>query len=142
MKKLLTMVLVLCLGASFTNVFGQQTDGGKNEKKGGFTVGGYNNAKQMEVKKRSIEINEQAEKTEKSEDAAVPPPPPPPAQAPLPDSVPAPEKGKKVMDKDSQGNTYSKDKGGLEEKDFSQARLQSAKEKQKAKKNSKSKRGK
>lgn len=135
MRKLLTLALVLCIGAFSGYAFGQQKDAQKNEKKGGFAVGGYDNAKQQqtqEVKKRSVDLNEAAE--EKAAEVVAPPaqvsPPPPP---------PVPDQKAKQTDKEGQGNAYGKDKGGLEGKEFGQTRAQSAKDKQKAKKNSKSK---
>lgn len=135
----MTMVLVLCIGAFSGHVFGQQTDAQKNEKKGGYAVGGYDAAKQSKEVKRSIEIKEDVEAQQK-EEVALPPAPAEPAQVPPPPPpVPGDEKTDKVKDKDAQGNAYGKDKEGLEGKEFGQARSLDAKAKQKSKNTPKSK---
>ncbi len=140
MKKLIILVIVFCIGAFSAHVFGQQENTQKNEKKGGFAVGGYDNAKKtQEVKKRSVDIGEEAEVSEKAAESVAPPPPPPPvpeqAAAPVPDR----EKDRKIKDKENKGNAYGKDKSGLEGKDSGQARSQDAKAKQKSKNAGKSK---
>lgn len=127
MKKLLTLVIILCIGVFSGHVFGQQNDTQKNEKKGGFAVGGYDNArKTQEVKKRSVDINEEVEVSEKAAEAIEPPPPPPPAPEQAASPVPAGGKDKKIKDKENKRN------------DFGQARSQEAKEKQKSKNTGKS----
>ena len=133
MKKIVTMVLILCLGAFFIQLSGQQANTQKNEKKGGFAVGGGDNTRQQEVKKRSIDLDEEVEASEKAEEA-VPALPVPPVQATVPQDT-----ARAGRDNAAQGNAYGQDKGGLEGKDFGQARSQAAREKQKAKKIPKSK---
>jgi hypothetical protein len=115
MKKLMTLLLVICMGALYTNVSGQQTQTKKNEKKGGFAVGGYDQTKSpAKPAKRGIDIPEEAA------------------------DVPAPVMEAKEA-KEDKGNAYGQDKQGPGGKEFGQAKSQSAKEKQKAKKNTKSK---
>jgi hypothetical protein len=104
MKRLLTLLLIICIGALSGNAFGQ--DKKTQEKKGGFSVGGYDNTRQEEkatVTKRSVVIPEEAAPAEKAvEEAASAQPAPAPAMAP-----PAAEA---KPQKDDQGNAYGKDK--------------------------------
>ncbi len=126
MKRFLILALVLCVGAFSGYVSGQQKDTQKNEKKGGFAVGGYDAAKQQqtqEVKKRSVNLNEEAEAAEKAAEVV-----PPPIQAPPPPPPPTPAQKAKEADKE-----------GLEGKESGQTRAQDTREKLKAKKNTKSK---
>jgi len=124
MKKLLTIVMILCIGAGYSCAFGQDAKTQKENKKGGFAVGGYDNTRQEEkstVTKRSVVIPEEAEPAEKSvEEAATPVPTQAPVAAP---QAPETNAGKPV-----QGN-----------KEIGQAPSQDTKSKQKAKKNSKAK---
>jgi len=132
MKKLLTFLLILCIGAISGNAFGQEKK--TKDKKGGFAVGGYDNTRQEEkatVTKRSVVIPEEEAPAEKAAEEAKPAPAPEPAPAVAP---PAPPAAEAKPQKDAQGNAYGKDKDGLEGKDFGQARSQDAKDKQKPKK--------
>jgi hypothetical protein len=85
MKKLATLVLVICIGILSGKAFGQETEK-KNERKGGIAVGGFDNTRQDKAVTRSVEVPEEkavpAEKAAESmplEQAAAP------AQAPQPD---------------------------------------------------------
>lgn len=66
MKQLITLVLIFFIGGISFSIFGQETK--KENKKGGFAVGGYDNTRQEEtvVKKRSIQIPEEAEPAEEA----------------------------------------------------------------------------
>jgi hypothetical protein len=94
MKKIMTMILILCFGTFSVQLFGQQTRTPKNEKKGSFAVGGYDNTRQPEVKKRSIDLDEEVEMPEKAEKAAPAMPPPP-----APDQVTSPQDNSKDKQK-------------------------------------------
>jgi len=110
MKKLFTLLLILCIGVLSGNAFGQ--DKKTQEKKGGFSVGGYDNTRQEEkstVTKRSVVIPEEAPPAEKAAEEAMPAPAPAPAPAMAP-SAP-------------------------EGKDIGQEKSQTSREKEKAKKN-------
>jgi hypothetical protein len=135
MKKLIILSLVIGIGCISGKVFGQETksQGTKEQdRRGGFAVGGYDNTRTE--RKRSVPMppaEEQAEKADKAaevENAAVTIP----AQKPAPAAEPKPAEAK--PEKEAEGNAYGKDKGGLEGKEFGQARAQDAKNKQKAKK--------
>lgn len=126
MKKILTILLMMFIGGFSGTAFGQEK--APKEKKGGFAVGGYDNTRQEEkstVTKRSVIIPEEEAPAEKAAEEAMP------SQAP----APAPTADVEKQQKEAQGNAYGKDKGGLEEKEFGQARSQDARSKQKAKKN-------
>ena len=88
MKRLLTLLLIVCIGALSGNAFGQ--DKKTQEKKGGFSVGGYDNTRQEQqapATKRSVVISEEAAPAEKAvEESASAQPAPAPVMAP-----PAPE---------------------------------------------------
>jgi hypothetical protein len=107
MKKLLTLLLIICFGALSGNAFGQEKK--TQDKKGGFSVGGYDNTRQegkATVTKRSVVITEEAEPAEKAvEEAASAQPAAAPAPAPV--MAPAPEA---KPQEESQGNAYGKDK--------------------------------
>jgi hypothetical protein len=135
MKKLMTIVLVLCIGAFSGHAFGQQPNAQKNEKKGGFAVGGYDEAKPSKEVKRSIDINEEVEAPQKAEEA-LPSPPAAPAQV-LPS--PVNENTNKVKEKDAQGNAYGTDKQEPAIKESGQSGSQDTKAKKKSKNASKSK---
>jgi len=131
MKKILAFLLIMSFGFFSGTVFGQ--DKKNQEKKGGFSVGGYDNTRQEEkstVTKRSVVIPEEAAPGDKAAEEAMPAPAPAPAMAP-----PPPPAAEAKSAKDAQGNAYGKDKEGMEGKEFGQARAQDAKSKQKAKKN-------
>ncbi|MCX6328503.1 MAG: hypothetical protein NTZ85_03165 [Bacteroidia bacterium] len=104
MKKLLTLVLILCIGIISGNAFGQDKKK-QEERKGGFAVGGFDNTRQDKAVKRSVEVSEEAAPAEKAAEAM----PPEPAAAPVPPADQAKEQ------KELQGN---------------QARSQAAKDKQ------------
>jgi hypothetical protein len=128
MKKLLTLVLIICIGGICSNAFGQETK--TKNKKSGFAVGGYDNTRQEkeQVTKRSIEIPEDAEKEDKAMEVEQEAPPVP-AQAP----------SEAKAQEENTGNAYGKNKDGLEGKDFGQTGSQNAKDNQRPKKNTKSK---
>jgi hypothetical protein len=113
MKKLLTLILILCAGVISGNAFGQDTKK-QEERKGGIAVGGFDNTRQDKAVKRSVEVSEEAAPVEKAAEAM----PPEPAAA----SVPPAEQAKEQ--KELQDN---------------QARSLAAKDKQKLNKHSKSK---
>jgi len=133
MKRIFTVMIIVCLGVLTSSAFGQQ-DKNTKDKKGGFSVGGYDNTRQEKettVTKRSVVISDEAAPEQKAMEVEEAPKPAPvaapaPAQAP-----PAADK----QQKENQGNAYGKNKEGQEGKDFGQARSGDAKEKQKAKKN-------
>lgn len=83
MKKLITLALVLCIGMLYSNVYGQQTQTQKNDKKGGFAVGGSDQAKPSKVTKRGVDIPEEAGPVEKAEEAPKPPTPSEPVIGPV-----------------------------------------------------------
>ena len=58
MKKLMTLVLVICICIISGNAFGQEKEK-QNERKGGIAVGGFDNTRQDKAVKRSIEVSEQ-----------------------------------------------------------------------------------
>lgn len=72
MKKLITLALILCIGMLYSNVYGQQTQTQKNDKKGGFAVGGYDQAKPSKVTKRGVDIPEEAGPVKEAEEAPKP----------------------------------------------------------------------
>jgi hypothetical protein len=136
MKKLITLVLVICIGALYANVSGQQAETKKNEKKGGFAVGGYDQTKTpAKPAKRGIDIPEEA--------AGVPAPAMEAKEAKDMDVAKEGQEPVEVMKaekpKENNGNAYGQDNRGPEKKEIGQERSPAAKEKQKARKNPKSK---
>lgn len=133
MKKLVILSLIIGMGCISGKLYSQETksQGTKEQdRRGGFAVGGYDNTRTE--RKRSVPMppaEERAEKAAEVENAAVTIP----AQEPAPAETPKPAEAK--PEKDAAGNAYGQDKGGLEGKDFGQARARDAKDKQKDKKN-------
>ncbi len=113
MKKLLSLILILCTGSLISISFGQ--DKKTQEKKGGFAVGGYDNTRQEQqapVTKRSVIITEEAAPAEKSAEEAMPEPAAAPApakapQAPAPAMAPPAPEGK---DTGQEKSTTARDK--------------------------------
>jgi hypothetical protein len=106
MKSLIVLLLFVCLGAFTTNLSAQENRNAKTQeaKKGGFAVGGFDASRQESAKtvKRSVDMNEEAEVSEKSEvEEAVPPTTP--AEA-MPAAAPAP------VPEQKEGNAAGKDK--------------------------------
>jgi hypothetical protein len=113
MKRLLTLFLIICIGALSGNAFGQ--DKKTQDKKGGFSVGGYDNTRQEQqapATKRSVVIPEEAAPAEKSVEEAMPEPAAAPApakapQAPAPAMAPPAPEGK---DTGQEKSTTARDK--------------------------------
>jgi hypothetical protein len=106
MKKYLTLALVICIGVLSGNAFGQEKK--TQDKKGGFSVGGYDNTRQEEkatVTKRSVVITEEEAPAEKAAEEAMPEPAPAPAMAP---PAPPPPEAKPQEGKDA-GQASSQD---------------------------------
>ena len=113
MKKIITFLLIMSVGFLSGNTFGQEKK--TQEKKGGFSVGGYDNTRQEQqapATKRSVVIPEEAAPAEKSvEEAASAQPAPAPAMAP-----PAPEgkdtgQDKSISARDREKAKKNKSKG-------------------------------
>lgn len=95
MKKFLTLVLLICIGAFSGNTFGQEKT--TRDKKGGFAVGGYDNTRQEEkatVTKRSVVITDEETPAEKAAEEAIPEQVAAPAPAPAPAMAPPAPEGK------------------------------------------------
>jgi hypothetical protein len=121
MKKFFAFVFVMCIVMFSGNVFGQDAAKNKNDKKGGFSAGGFDQSRKSKAPTRSIEINKEVEKSDKSiymeksaEDTLK-------VAAPAPAAA-EPKEG--VKEKDKQGNAYSniknnpgKDNGHSDAKD-------------------------
>jgi len=102
MKKISTLILVICIGILSGNAFGQETEK-KNERKGGIAVGGFDNTRQDKAVTRSVELpEEKAAPAEKAAEVM----PPEPAAAP----VPPPQPDKQAKDK-QKAKKNSKAKG-------------------------------
>jgi hypothetical protein len=69
MKKLFTLLIVFCVVLFCGTATGQNTEKNKNDKKGGFSVGGYDQTRKAKAPSRSINIPEETEKAEKSVEA-------------------------------------------------------------------------
>jgi hypothetical protein len=69
MKKLFALLVVFCVVLFCGTAKGQNTEKSKNDKKGGFSVGGYDQTRKAKAPTRSVNINEDAEKAEKSVEA-------------------------------------------------------------------------
>lgn len=104
MKKLITLVLVICIGILSGKAFGQETEK-KNERKGGIAVGGFDNTRQDKAVTRSVEVpEEKAIPAEKAAESM----PPEPAAAPVP---PPPSQPDKQAQEDQKAKKNSKAKG-------------------------------
>jgi hypothetical protein len=66
MKRLLSLLIVFCIVLFCGNAIGQNTGKPKNDKKGGFSVGGYDQTRKSMAPSRSVTIPEETEKAEKS----------------------------------------------------------------------------
>lgn len=130
------------------NTFGQNTKEKKSDRKGGFAVGGYDQARQSKAPTRSMEVREEADKSlkefeaeeakevkEAREEGVKPdvPMPTPPAEANEAPVAPSREATGNVKDKVNKGKAFGKNKGGTEGKDFGQSRSNDARAKQKPK---------
>jgi|WetSurMetagenome_2_1015567.scaffolds.fasta_scaffold73674_2 hypothetical protein len=106
MKRLIVLLFFICIGAFTSNLSAQENRDTKTQeaKKGGFAVGGFDASRQESAKtvKRSVNMNDEAEVSEKAvmEEAAAPAPP---VEA-MPAAAPAPVPEKK------EGNAYGKEK--------------------------------
>ena len=140
MKKLFAFVIVICLVIFTGSVFGQNATKNKNDKKGGFAVGGYDQSRKAKEPTRSIVFKEEAEKSEKdveaeksNEDVVKAEDPAPAMEAKeAPAVVTAKEK-----EKGKQGNTYSYNKDKSGGKDLGHTRSGNEKSKLKQKNDSK-----
>jgi hypothetical protein len=110
MKKLFAFVIVICMVIFSGSAFGQDATKSKNDKKGGFAVGGYDQSRKAKEPTRSIVFKEEAEKSEKdaeaeksNEDGVKAEAPAPAMEAKeAPAAIPPKEK-----EKGKQGNAYS-----------------------------------
>jgi hypothetical protein len=137
MKKIFALIVALCIVLFCGTAFGQNTEKTTNDRKGGFSVGGYDQTRKAKAptKTRSI-VNEEAEKDEKSieadksaEDGIKMEAPAPAAEAKeAPAAMPPKEK-----EKGKQGDTYAHNKGKSGGKDLEQTRSNEAKSKDKPK---------
>ncbi|MGD0342563.1 MAG: hypothetical protein ABSA76_12735 [Bacteroidales bacterium] len=141
MKKLFALLIVLCMILFCGTAMGQNTEKNTNDKKGGFSVGGYDQSRKSKAPTRSVVVNE-AEKTEKSVESeksnedgvkAVAPAPAPAMEA---KEAPAAAKPKEI-EKGKKGNAYGHNKGKTGGKDLGKTRSDDAKSKQKPKDDSK-----
>ena len=113
MKKLFAFVIVICMVIFTGSAFGQGATKSKNDKKGGFAVGGYDQSRKTNEATRSI-FKEEPVKSEKdaeaeksNEDGVKAEAPAPAVEAKeAPAAIPPKEK-----EKGKQGNAYS-NKGG------------------------------
>lgn len=142
MKKLITLLMILCLAMFAGKTFGQDTKEKKSDRKGGFAVGGYDQARQSKAPTRSMEVREEADKSLKEFEAAEAkeegvkpdvPMPTPPAEANEAPVAPSKEARGKIKDKGKKGNAYSRNKGSTEGKDLGKSRTDDARSKQKPK---------
>jgi hypothetical protein len=142
MKRLFSFIIVLCLIIFSGSAFGQDAAKAKNDKKGGLSIGGYDQSRKSKAPTRSVVINEEAEKADKSieaekseieEEKAEAP-----APAPVIEAKEAPAARPDDKEKGKQGKTYghNKVKSG---KDTGSTRSEDAKSKQKSKNNPKPK---
>ena len=134
--------MILCLTMYAGTTFGQNTKEKKSDRKGGFAVGGYDQARQSKAPTRSMEVREEADKSlkdfeaEEAAEAGVKPDvlmPTPPAVANEAPVSPSKEARGSVKAKGKKGNAYGRNKEGTEGKDFGQSRSDDAKSKQKPK---------
>jgi hypothetical protein len=123
MKRLLSLLIVFCIVLFCGTATGQNTEKNKNDKKGGFSVGGYDQTRKSKAPTRSISIPEETEKAEKSmemekanedvEKAMAPAPAMEAKEAPASARPKGKEKGKtegKVSGQKNSVNTKSKQK--------------------------------
>jgi hypothetical protein len=69
MKRLLSLLIVFCIVLFCGTSIGQTPEKNKNDKKGGFSVGGYDQTRKAKAPTRSVNIPEETEKAEKSIEA-------------------------------------------------------------------------
>lgn len=102
MKKLIVLVLILGIGSMTSNLSAQENRDTKTQdaKKGGFAVGGFD-ASRKETKdvKRSVNMNEEAEVSEKSMEEM----PPMPAEEQMAAPAPPPAANKAIESKRPEG---------------------------------------
>jgi len=66
MKRFITFLIVICFSLFAGKTFGQNTVEKKNDRKGGFAVGGYDQARKAVEPTRSMEVREESEKSLKN----------------------------------------------------------------------------
>jgi hypothetical protein len=140
MKKLFAFIIVISIVILTGSAFGQDATKNKNDKKGGFAVGGYDQSRKAKEPTRSIIVKEEAEKSEKDVEAEKSNEDGVKAEAPAPamEAKEAPAAVRpKEKEKGKQGNAYDHSKGGTNGKNLGKARSSEAKSKPKPKNDSK-----
>ena len=69
MKRIFALLVVFCVVLLCGTAIGLNTEKSTNDKKGGFSVGGYDQTRKAKAPTRSVNINEEADKSEKSVEA-------------------------------------------------------------------------
>lgn len=69
MKKLFSFIVVICIVLFCGTAYGQDAAKNKNDKKGGFSVGGYDQTRKSTETTRGVVINKEVEKADKSVEA-------------------------------------------------------------------------
>jgi hypothetical protein len=69
MKKLFSFMVVICIVLFCSTAFGQDAAKSKNDKKGGFSVGGYDQTRKSTGTTRGVVINKEVEKADKAVEA-------------------------------------------------------------------------
>lgn len=132
MKKVFALLVVFCVVLFCGTAIGQNTEKSKNDKKGGFSVGGYDQSRKAKAPSRSINIPEETEKAEKSVEAeksnedvekAMAPAPSPAMEA---KEAPASARPKE-KENGKHGSTYRQNKGKPEGKNLGKPRSPDAK---------------
>lgn len=136
MKKLFAFVIVICMVIFTGSAFGQGATKSKNDKKGGFAVGGYDQSRKAKEPTRSIVFKEEVEKSEKDAEAEKSNEDGVKAEAPAP-AVEAKESPAAIRPKEKekvkQGNVYGHNKGEPNGKNLGKPRSNEPKSKQKPK---------
>lgn len=136
MKRLLSLLVVFCVVLFCGTAIGQNTEKNTNDKKGGFSVGGYDQTRKAKAPTRSVNINEEADNAEKSVEAEKANEEGVKAEAPVP-SMEAKEAPASARPKEKENgkpvNAYGHNKGKSGGKDLGKPRSGDAKSMQKPK---------
>ena len=69
MKKLFSFIVIICIVLFCSTAYGQDAAKNKNDKKGGFSVGGYDQTRKSTETTRGVVINKEVEKADKAAEA-------------------------------------------------------------------------
>jgi hypothetical protein len=128
MKRLFALLFVLCVVLFCGTAIGQSTEKNTKDKKGGFSVGGYDQTRKSKAPTRSVNMNEQVEKSEKSVEAEKSNEDVVKAEAPVPvmEAKEAPAAAR-PKENGKQGNSKSHSKSKSKGKDLVKTRSTEAK---------------